>query len=253
MTIYNFQPGATLTGFDASQDQLHFPHGISASSIAVAEAWDNPENLWISYFDRTSSQRMTINNLSMAQLNISNLVFTDGSVYLLGTQGADNLTGSNMDDRLEGMGGNDMLSGGLGNDVLLAEDVGSGVSATLSGGEGNAIAIRLLFGQQPLINKHSGLQRHYGFVVLLGFGQVQSQVDVFAANDGDMLVLEELDVAGPHEAIDHEPDEPMQVRIDHAMPFKNLTAAAVFLGERLGHRFPNPLPCKTHKVAIFGD
>ena len=116
-----------------------------------------------------------------------------------------------------------------------------------------AIAIQSLFGKQAFINKHSWLQGHDGFVMLLGLGQVQSQVDVFAPNNGHMLVLEELDVAGSHEAIDHEADKPMQVRIDHAMPFKNLTAAAVFLREHFGHGFTNPLPCKTHKVSIFGN
>ena len=78
--------------------------------------------------------------------------------------------------------------------------------------------------------------------MLLGFGQVQSQVDVFAPNDGDMLMFEELDVARPHEPIDHEADEPMQVSIDVPVIFKNLPTAAVFFGERLGHGLANSLP-----------
>jgi hypothetical protein len=55
--------------------------------------------------------------------------------------------------------------------------------------------------------------------VLLGLRQVQSQLGVLAPNDGDMLMLKELDATGSHQAIDHESDEPMQVRIDHPVPF----------------------------------
>ena len=76
---------------------------------------------------------------------------------------------------------------------------------------------------------------------------------MFAPNDVDMLMFEELDVAGPHEPIDHEADEPMQVSIDVPVIFKNLPTAAVFFGERLGHGFAYALPCKTHKISVFGN
>ena len=73
--------------------------------------------------------------------------------------------------------------------------------------------------------------------MLLDLRQVQSQVDMLAANYGHMLLLEELDVIGSHETIDHEANEPMQVGIDHPVPLKNLPAASVFLRELFRHLF----------------
>ncbi len=97
------------------------------------------------------------------------------------------------------------------------------------------------------------MQGHDGFVVLLGLWQVQSQVDVFAPNDGHMLVLDELDIAGSHEPVDHEANEPMQVQVDLPVLLKNLPAASVFFRELVRHCFANSLPCKTHKVSVFGN
>lgn len=83
--------------------------------------------------------------------------------------------------------------------------------------------------------------------------QVQSQVDVPAPNDGHMLVLQELDVAGAHEPVDHESDRPVQVGVDLAVLRQYGFAAAVFLGELVGHRLTDLLPRQSHQVPVFGN
>jgi len=74
--------------------------------------------------------------------------------------------------------------------------------------------------------------------VLLGLWQVLPQVDVLAANDAHMLMLEELDVARTHETVDHESNKPMHVRIDHTVPFKNLCKTALLAVECCCVRVP---------------
>ena len=74
---------------------------------------------------------------------------------------------------------------------------------------GLAVSLSQLPSQQPFIHMYSWLQCDYGFVVLLGLWQVQPQVDVFGSDHSHVLVLQELDVAGTHEAVDHEAYQPV--------------------------------------------
>ena len=76
------------------------------------------------------------------------------------------------------------------------------------------VSLPQLPSQQPFIHIHSWLQGDDGFVVLLGLWQVQPQIDVLGSDHRHVLVLQELDVTGTHEAIDHKTYQPSQVLTD---------------------------------------
>jgi hypothetical protein len=78
---------------------------------------------------------------------------------------------------------------------------------------------------------HSRLQCDYGFVVLLGLWQVQSQVDVLGSDHRHVLVLQEFDVTGTHKAIDHKANQPSQVRADAPILLNVEFTASAFGGD----------------------
>lgn len=76
---------------------------------------------------------------------------------------------------------------------------------------------------------------------------------MLAPNHGHVLVFHQLDIAGPHEPVDHKTDHPRQVRTDLCVAIKNGGAAAAFVGKLVRHLPAHSPPCVTHEIAVLGD
>ena len=130
MTTYNFSNDSTVTSFVVDSDKLSFASEISAASVTFIQSSDD---LKIT----AGTQVTTINNLTMAQLLSSNLLFADGSLYLAGTSSADSLSGTSAADQLSGLGGDDTIDGGAGSDWLAGGVLAPGfVDLQVNGGGG---------------------------------------------------------------------------------------------------------------------
>jgi hypothetical protein len=66
-----------------------------------------------------------------------------------------------------------------------------------------------------------------------------------------MLVLEELDVTGPHEAVDHESNHPRQILADHSVLIQILFTPAAVHSEFSGYALANPLPGQANQAPVL--
>jgi len=66
-----------------------------------------------------------------------------------------------------------------------------------------------------------------------------------------MLVLEELDVTGPHEAVDHESNHPRQVLTDHGVLIQIEFTPAAVRCEFSGYSLTNALPGQANQAPVL--
>jgi hypothetical protein len=112
MTTYTYAAG-TSVAFNPLADTVSFTSSYDfAASLQYRQVG---ADLQIS----VGFQFMTLLNTSFADLASSNLVFANGSLFIVDSADANNVTGSTRSDFIDlSAGGSDSVNGGLGNDVF---------------------------------------------------------------------------------------------------------------------------------------
>ena len=145
MTTYAFSTLADqqTIAFDPNADVLNFDNAFASAGAYRLVSASSGTNIVFRFGAKTVFLTPSV---SMAQLTTGNIVFSNGSVLLVGdnTTGtiADNianiLTGTSKDDLLIGLAGNDSINAGAGNDRIFMSALagGDGGFDTVDGGAG---------------------------------------------------------------------------------------------------------------------
>jgi Ca2+-binding RTX toxin-like protein len=129
-------------------------------------------------------------------LTTTNIIFADGSVYIVGDNtaatinddAANTISGGNVDDHLHGLGGNDSMAGGDGNDFFAGYANSEFGNDTIDGGSG---ADTLVFGSNSTlaatVNLATGVaSSSAGMIALISIENIRGTLanDSLTGNDG---------------------------------------------------------------------